>query len=239
MAQARQVTRTMPLTSDTNRPFRNQPTHEEVEPAWMDDNEAFGGSDPAIASVPDDLVHFTPGIDMIAAHRKDRNDGQWRDGAKPLVSFFGAEPPTSPIKPVKAFNAADYLLPERASDEPQAVVEPPSTGFSSRFQKFFGGPPQPAARAYQSPPNIPSPDAPALESRGPERVDDHMARLMGLLSAKVCLASNPVDDSPLLAPNLDINRHRSTHQISLRYSSRKITTLTRPIRQLRPMPYGY
>lgn len=186
MAKARQVDVPNALILDSNRSYRNQPIHDDAEPAWMDDNETFGHEDPAIAAVPDnDLVHFVPGKDMIAAHRKDRNDGQRRDGNKPFVSFFGADQQAEPVKTPKAFNAADYLLPSRVPEERPEALEAPGAGFSSRFQKFFGAlPPDPPARPYQTSPNPPNP---ATESRAPERVDDHMARLMGLLSAKVSM----------------------------------------------------
>lgn len=166
---------------------------EEAEPAWMDDSETFGNEDPAIAgtSGSDGLVHFVPGADMIAAHRNERHGG-----GKPLVSFFGAQPPPEPVKVPKTFNAADYLLPNKAVVREEPDEEQPqqagSNAFQSRFQRFFGAAPVSAApmqeelpppRAYQSPPPTSEtrPEAP----KSPEGPDDHMARLMGLLQVKV------------------------------------------------------
>lgn len=172
----------------------------------MDDAETFGTDDPAIAgtSAPDGLVHFVPGEDMIAAHRRDRNTDTWRpgSGSKPLVSFFGAgQALPDPVKAPKVFNAANYLLPSKAGPEEvedDATPAANSAGFQSRFQRFFAGVPpgiqqQEDSREpdierhkqFQSPP-------PAVASKRPpneaprERVDDHMAKLMGVLSAKVC-----------------------------------------------------
>lgn len=179
-------------------------TYEEASPAWMDDSEAFPTSESSITGMEQDgLVHFVPGEDMIAAHRKDR---EWR--SKPLVSFFGAPAASEPSRPTKTFNAADYLLPNKSVFQESPKDVPVESAFSSRFQKFFGGAPatgQSVSPTVHSPqetyarPNInvqATPDPPAqppvrsppIEAadshRQSEKVDDHMAKLMGLLSTK-------------------------------------------------------
>lgn len=190
---------------------------EAVEPAWMDDDAAVSAADPAIVidSDPSSSFKFVQGEDMIAAHRRAMNhrsiDGGWR-ADKPLVGFFGNEAPPPSMQPAKpkAFNAADYLLPSReAVEEEQAeaeMIEQPSTSaFQSRFQKFFGGPGAPSASSssHTSPLEIRSPQSSqpsqhvmspppfttSAPSDGPtaSKPDDHMVRLMGLLSSKVSL----------------------------------------------------
>lgn len=193
---------------------------EEFSPAWMDDSEAFPTADADITSSEQDgLVHFVPGEDMIAAHRKDRESR-----SKPLVSFFGTPAIPEPVRAPKTFNAADYLLPSKKPvEEPaQGAAE---SAFSSRFQKFFGGPstapiapvafdpptpaaplestPQPTRHIKVSP--LPQPkhqvhSPPIVETpepeRQPDRVDDHMAKLMGLLSAKPSRDAQSVSPQP-------------------------------------------
>jgi hypothetical protein len=119
------------------------------------------GDDPAIAtSSAEPLVAFVPGEDMIAVHKramKAREEGRW---GNQLV-------PSAP----KQFNAADYLLPSKAAPEPEPQVA--DTAFQSRFQRFFAADmPKPSP-----PPPPPPPQAPV--------VDDHMARLMGMLRSNV------------------------------------------------------
>jgi hypothetical protein len=177
----------------------------------MDDAETFGTDDPAIAgtSASDGLVHFVPGEDMIAAHRRDRNTDTWRTGSgpKPLVSFFGAgQAMPEPVKAPKIFNAANYLLPSKSAPEEveeEAMPVETSTGFQSRFQRFFAGAPpvtqQEGARenSFETQKQFHSPSPAAALNQPPseappERVDDHMAKLMGLLSTKVCIAATTV-----------------------------------------------
>lgn len=104
--------------------------------------------DPAIVQIQDDsLVQFIPGEDRIAAHKRAMNTGahQGSDGygRKPLVGFFGgnAPDPVKVAKPVKEYNAANYLL--RSKDKVEhEKSEAKDAGGSSRFQRFFGNPTQ-------------------------------------------------------------------------------------------------
>lgn len=168
----------------SNRQWHNRAQEDDaVEPAWMADTEPTP-RDPAIAdSGNDPLIKFVPGEDMIAAHKramKAKAEGQWRE-EKPLASFFGgnAPAPAAPVIP-RSFNAADYLLPSKDAAE----EEPMDTAFHSRFQKFFAPPPQVAM-----PPVAPTPLPPPPPTEDAPRVDDHMARLMGLLTTKAGVVS--------------------------------------------------
>lgn len=110
-----------------------------------------------------------------------------------------------PMPKTKVFNAADYLRPSKANLENESDVEESASepnAFQSRFQRFFGASAvnsSPAAEPTTSrrwvapiegesdhvvPPSsrtISSPPADQLASK----VDDRMAKLMGLLSKKV------------------------------------------------------
>lgn len=159
------------LTLDP-RPMQTQRTYEEAEPAWMDDNETFGQEDPAIAdSSGADPFNYVPAPDLIAAHRDSRHGG-----GKPLVSFFGAQPPPEPVKVPKTFNAADYLR-APAEDTPE-LPRQEANAFQSRFQKFFGA--TSSEPVYQSP-----------QEREPvpaESPENHTSRLIGMLklTVRVC-----------------------------------------------------
>ncbi|ORY31303.1 hypothetical protein BCR39DRAFT_527383 [Naematelia encephala] len=174
---------------ETSRRTRLQTREEEtMEPAWMED------AAPSLDTVEPDLVHFAPGQDMIAAHKramKSRSQADWR-GDKPLISFFDEAAPPQPQKP-KVFNAADYLRPTRDGSDDEAETKNTSDAFSSRFQKFFASSASPSA----VPPTIsPFGNAPmaahtpdpggqtGLQPQPPEQRGDHMAKLMGLLSSK-------------------------------------------------------
>lgn len=156
--------------------------------------------DPAIASSTPDadhLVKFVPGEDMIAAHKRAMKGGRsgasdgdnWRPNEKPLVSFFGGEQPPAktPPKP-KEVNVQNYFKhkvfdddKDKEDDQPEEKEE--TSAFQSRFQRFFGsGAQNPAtAAAGISPGRSPvAPESPV----GGQRVDDHMAKLMGMLSTK-------------------------------------------------------
>lgn len=169
-----------------------------AEPAWMNDGPEL--DDPAIASSTQDadyLVKFVPGEDMIAAHKRQMKGGprggsegdSWRPNEKPLVSFFGGEQPATktPPKP-KEVNVANYFKhkvfdddKDKEDDQPEEKEE--TSAFQSRFQRFFGsGSQNPAAAPAGISPGR-SPVAPESPASG-QRVDDHMAKLMGMLSTK-------------------------------------------------------
>lgn len=123
----------------------------------------------------------------------------------------------------KAFNAADYLRPtKQVSDDDAEVDEPNQEGnaFGSRFQRFFVGPatsptspagPSAANRCstgvekkrQHDPPPAQSPSEAASQSTSSyldvqdgtsgTKVDDHMAKLMGLLSNKVAILNAAVE----------------------------------------------
>lgn len=172
-----------------------------AEPAWMNDGPEL--EDPAIASATQDsdhLVKFVPGEDMIAAHKRAMKGGgggrsggsegdSWRPNEKPLVSFFGGEQPAAtktPPKP-KEVNVANYFKhkvfdDDKDKDDEQEEKEETSA-FQSRFQRFFGsGAQNPSTVAAGISPGR-SPVAPESPVGAP-RVDDHMAKLMGMLSTK-------------------------------------------------------
>jgi hypothetical protein len=137
---------------------------EEAEPAWMDD-DPLPVFDPAIVesetSTTDPLIHFVPGEDKIAAHKKmmkaREEAGRWDTK---LPAFFGgsgsggglddpaiAATSTSrsaqgpePVKP-KVMNTADYFLPSKVqADDDKEEKEPGTNAFESRFKKFFAAP---------------------------------------------------------------------------------------------------
>lgn len=147
-----------------------------------------------------------PGFDAPAPFRFRGDDS--RRPEKTLVSFFDTlegssnQPPPMPAYPVqvKTFNAADYL---KSAQNAADVQEPaqPSGGFSSRFQKFFGSgaaSDHVAANAnFATTSSVSSPNP--ITSPPPEsathKADDHMAKLMGMLSTRVSL-------SPLCSANV-------------------------------------
>lgn len=139
------------------RPWNARHEEAAAEPAWMDDQPE---QDPAIVQIRDDsLVQFTPGEDRIAAHKRAMKGPH--EEHRPLVGFFGGDAP-DPIKakPVKDYNAANYLLRNKEKGEHEKA-EVKDTG-SSRFQRFFGNPSQvthavPSQGRFSAPPQSESP----------------------------------------------------------------------------------
>ncbi|WVQ70669.1 hypothetical protein IAR50_000191 [Cryptococcus sp. DSM 104548] len=184
----------------------NHPQHDEdAEPEWM--NDAPAPVDSAIVSESaDPLVKFTPGEDMIAAHKramKTKNANDWRGGMPPLPAFFSSDPaiasnsmaPPPEAKP-KEMNANNYLMQrEEPAEEEVPESAPPQGGsaFSSRFHRFFGNPggedpPGSGGRGSASAPlqsqtPLQPQPAPAAQPAA-DHVDQRKATLMGLLSTK-------------------------------------------------------
>jgi len=130
--------------------------------------------DPAIAHIQDDALHrFVPVEDKIAAHKRAMRAGNEGSERKPLVGFFNTEQPVqAPAKPIKEYNAANYLLPKKRV-EPEASSSKETTT-SSRFARFFGNPAQPEepASSVLSPPPRSAPSVsptPAPPSINPGR----------------------------------------------------------------------
>lgn len=109
----------------------------------MDDQTEI---DPAIVVERDSTpFNFGAGNDPIAAHKRMmKATGDNTKGSHTLVPFFASHeiPSSKPPKAPKQVNAADYLLPGKASAKADPVstqVEPPPPPAShSRFQRFFG-----------------------------------------------------------------------------------------------------
>lgn len=137
-------------------------------------------------AVDEPLIKFVPGEDMIAAHKRAMKA---RMEPPPPPGFF-ADPAiaatSAPQQPApKVFNPADYLLPEK--DDAGRVPEPEkSSGGSSRFQRFFGGaqPEAPPAPVAPQPQVLQSQPADRKDNN-PMKLDDHMAKLLGMLDPKV------------------------------------------------------
>ncbi|ODO10562.1 hypothetical protein I350_01159 [Cryptococcus amylolentus CBS 6273] len=185
----------------------HQPQHDEdAEPEWM--NDAPAPVDSAIVSeAADPLVKFTPGEDMIAAHKramKTKNANDWRGGMPPLPAFFSADPaiasnsqaaPPLEAKP-KEMNANNYLMQREdpVEEEPQESAPPQGgSAFSSRFHRFFGNPggEDPAGSAGRGSASAPLQSQTPLQSQSvptpqppADHVDQRKATLMGLLSTK-------------------------------------------------------
>ncbi|BEI81219.1 hypothetical protein CcaverHIS002_0203790 [Cutaneotrichosporon cavernicola] len=161
----------------------------------------------------------------------------WRASDKNLVSFFGgqeaaAAPPPTPPKP-KEVDHRSYFKKRNVidddDDESDDKNEPSSQAFQSRFQRFFTQ--ETVASTVQPVPQMahraPSPQAPMpppqmrpspivrgpsepqkpLPSPGPQNAEDHLAKLMGVLSTRSISPAQPRPASAEMAqqrmpPNL-------------------------------------
>jgi hypothetical protein len=147
--------------------------------------------DPAIVQIQDDaLQQFVPGEDRIAAHKRAMKTAaqQGSDGGRPLVGFFGGEAPVK-VKPVKEYNAANYLLRSKDKGEhkgEQEKTEPKKASGSSRFQTLFGNPNQGRFGAEES--DVPRASPAAQSDVGPQYPS---------------ATSNPISPPPM--PNLYSN----------------------------------
>lgn len=138
-----------------------------------------------------------------------------------MIESSSALPPGLPFPPAKpkVFNAADYLRPSKPQnddDHYENEADTVANAFQSRFSKFFQGAassPSGAAVASSEPSASSSRSLPSQEamprsplepfplSRKPPnppaamRADDHMAKLMGMLSA---VSSRPPGLVPIL-----------------------------------------
>ena len=176
---------------------------------------ASSGSDGLVQFVPGEDM-----IAAHRRHTNVRDRGSQQQIDKPLVSFFGSDKPPSAmpssdtgksasVAKSKNFDAADYLLPSKTTkDDTESEGETAhdtASAFQSRFQKLFAGaPPLPPlhdspSTAQQLSPYAYAPTedrmsrSDALDDRPSEQqVDGHMARLMGLLSTKVCALDLPI-----------------------------------------------
>lgn len=182
---------------------------EGTEPAWMQDDNATGFDDPAIArfAADDSLVKFKPGEDLIAAGRHPHLDApagdKWRRPMD-LPAFFAApanDAPahgSGPSRP-RTFNAADFLKtskPDSDGEEDEAIKIPrPQSDDQeqSRFHRFFNVPAGVAAAdtGGASPNTAPLVEAGRPFSGNRIRVSpqlpdsDRASRLMDLLSLNV------------------------------------------------------
>ncbi|AGV15331.1 hypothetical protein, variant [Cryptococcus neoformans var. grubii H99] len=172
---------------------------EDEQPEWM--NDTIAPADPAIANDNDALVKFTPGEDMIAAHKramKAKHANDWRGNIPPLPAFFASDPAIVSSVPaaaslehkLKEINANNYLVETREpQEEPEPSQSAPQSAFSSRFHKFFGnGADQDSnvTGARQSAPVPAQQPLPPIQNQVvPENpLEQRKAALMGLLSTK-------------------------------------------------------
>lgn len=166
-------------------------------------------------AVDEPLIKFVPGEDMIAAHKRAmraRAEPSAPPGffSDPAIAATSATPQPAP----KVFNPADYLLPEKDGAGRVEEVEK-SSGGSSRFQRFFGGaqaserssaPAAPQANVLHAP--SPVPTSSSRKDDSAMKLDDHMAKLLGMLDVKV--------SSPALPYWMVADVHRLRHPFHCR-----------------------
>lgn len=167
-------------------------------------NDTMMPADPAIANDSDPFVKFTPGEDMIAAHKramKAKHANDWRGNIPSLPAFFASDPAIVSSAPVaaslehkpKEINANNYLVETRErQEEPEQSQSAPQSAFSSRFHKFFGNGADQDSNAIGSSQSAPVPaqqPLPPIQNQvvSENPLEQRKAALMGLLSTKVSI----------------------------------------------------